>query len=406
MELVEELGMSYLVIEDRVLPENEYLCSMLGDNYIENVLECKRGYQGNETVLKYNISNMHSLVCEYDNRVMSCEELSELLEKIASIVCRARAYLLDERFFNYNPNSIYIDIETGGVNLMFIPYEIPESMMADYMHKGRYYALADFLLDKIDHKDETAVKIGYEFYRMAKEEHFNLEKFCIYMRKIITTGGSDKADNWVKNTKDLYISNDFSYDDVSDDDGCLAVEDDENNKGCSPNIRRKAGIINRIVSLFRKKKKRDKGVCPQVDGVVTVDDYWGANDDEDIIIGSGQSLLCEEEDNDNVTQYFDITSTDMHVVRWYENGREKSITLSNFPAVIGKQKEDVDLFINNPSVSRRHARLSVVQKKLFIEDLHSKNGTYLNGRKIKSGEEIMFGETDQLQFGQVLVSVV
>ncbi len=54
--------------------------------------------------------------------------------------------------------------------------------------------------------------------------------------------------------------------------------------------------------------------------------------------------------------------------------------------------------INTPDVSRRHARIDVRGSEITIEDLHSKNGTCVGGRRIKSaslkdGDEIIFGLT-------------
>ena len=62
MEITEELGANYLVLEDRVKEEDRYLLRMLTENYIKNLLSCRCGYRNEEAVLKYEVSNMHSLV--------------------------------------------------------------------------------------------------------------------------------------------------------------------------------------------------------------------------------------------------------------------------------------------------------------------------------------------------------
>lgn len=58
----------------------------------------------------------------------------------------------------------------------------------------------------------------------------------------------------------------------------------------------------------------------------------------------------------------------------FDYDEENSIT-------IGKSAE-CDVFIDNIHVSRKHARISVEGNNLFIEDLDSKNGTFLNGKRI------------------------
>lgn len=54
--------------------------------------------------------------------------------------------------------------------------------------------------------------------------------------------------------------------------------------------------------------------------------------------------------------------------------------------------------IGTPDVSRRHARIVVHGDRVTIEDLDSKNGTWINGRKITThtltnGDEILLGHT-------------
>lgn len=57
-----------------------------------------------------------------------------------------------------------------------------------------------------------------------------------------------------------------------------------------------------------------------------------------------------------------------------------------------------DIVINDPEVSRRHARLSNQGNQYIIEDLGSTNGTSINGQRLtgpymlRPGEQITFGE--------------
>ena len=50
---------------------------------------------------------------------------------------------------------------------------------------------------------------------------------------------------------------------------------------------------------------------------------------------------------------------------------------------IGRHLDLVDEAITDQNVSRRHARISVRNRQLYIEDLNSKNGTFLQGVKLK-----------------------
>jgi FHA domain len=42
----------------------------------------------------------------------------------------------------------------------------------------------------------------------------------------------------------------------------------------------------------------------------------------------------------------------------------------------------LDLCVDSSSVSRRHARLRIVGREAVLEDLGSKNGTFVNGKRL------------------------
>jgi DNA-binding winged helix-turn-helix (wHTH) protein len=65
--------------------------------------------------------------------------------------------------------------------------------------------------------------------------------------------------------------------------------------------------------------------------------------------------------------------------------------------VIGRDP-DAALWIDHPSVSRRHARVVIANGKVKLEDLGSKNGTLLNGKRIRGSRPLADG--DQIQIGR------
>jgi len=66
---------------------------------------------------------------------------------------------------------------------------------------------------------------------------------------------------------------------------------------------------------------------------------------------------------------------------------------------IGRIGYDADIEINDKKVSRQHGVIKVVDEKLFITDLASTNGIYINGKRIPSGELVPISEKDVIQIG-------
>jgi DNA-binding winged helix-turn-helix (wHTH) protein len=82
------------------------------------------------------------------------------------------------------------------------------------------------------------------------------------------------------------------------------------------------------------------------------------------------------------------------------SGRE--IPLREGDNIIGRDPE-ATVRLDLPSVSRRHARIVVSTKGAVVEDLGSKNGTFLRKDRITSTARL--ADLDELQVGSVLLTV-
>jgi hypothetical protein len=68
---------------------------------------------------------------------------------------------------------------------------------------------------------------------------------------------------------------------------------------------------------------------------------------------------------------------------------------------IGRQ--DTDLVVEDPEVSRRHAVLRSSDGSVVVEDLDSTNGTFVNGERIRS--PITVGPGDQIRVGRTTLEI-
>jgi DNA-binding winged helix-turn-helix (wHTH) protein len=69
--------------------------------------------------------------------------------------------------------------------------------------------------------------------------------------------------------------------------------------------------------------------------------------------------------------------------------------------VVGRA-EDVDICLDHESVSRRHARVVVSADRVTIEDLGSKNGTYVAGERVVAPHPLHDG--DRIRVGSVAMT--
>jgi hypothetical protein len=61
------------------------------------------------------------------------------------------------------------------------------------------------------------------------------------------------------------------------------------------------------------------------------------------------------------------------------------------PFELGRTRE-ADVFLRDHEVSRRHARFESHNGVIYLEDLKSSNGTFLNGRRVTEAIEVRAGD--------------
>ncbi|MGD9903045.1 MAG: FHA domain-containing protein, partial [Vicinamibacterales bacterium] len=76
----------------------------------------------------------------------------------------------------------------------------------------------------------------------------------------------------------------------------------------------------------------------------------------------------------------------------------RTILLGTGTNTVGRDA-DCDVYLNDPSVSRLHARIAVDGRDATVEDLDSKNGTTLRGAPVTGRAALADG--DALTFGSV-----
>jgi DNA-binding winged helix-turn-helix (wHTH) protein len=80
----------------------------------------------------------------------------------------------------------------------------------------------------------------------------------------------------------------------------------------------------------------------------------------------------------------------------------REIALEPGDNLIGRDREAV-VWIDDESVSRRHARITIGDRGASIEDLGSKNGTYVGGRRIR--EPTMLADRASVKIGPAVLKM-
>ncbi len=81
---------------------------------------------------------------------------------------------------------------------------------------------------------------------------------------------------------------------------------------------------------------------------------------------------------------------------------DREIALRPGENLLGRVDEGV-VWIESPSVSRRHARIRVESGQAILEDLGSKNGTFWRGERIST--PVALSDGDEIRLGQVCLTL-
>lgn len=79
------------------------------------------------------------------------------------------------------------------------------------------------------------------------------------------------------------------------------------------------------------------------------------------------------------------------------SGEETVINKDEFK--MGRDSRRSDFVVNNKVVGRLHAKILSVGGEYFLEDVSSRNGTFLNGIRVRSGEKVKIKHDDKITLG-------
>jgi len=113
--------------------------------------------------------------------------------------------------------------------------------------------------------------------------------------------------------------------------------------------------------------------------------------------GSGDETIISDGDETKMGELPDMgilaLGAKLTIISSVNNGEEFLLTANE---IIGGRSDDNELHLDYPGVSRKHFRAFFENDKLFMEDLGSKYGIFINKKKIEGTKELKSGDTIQI----------
>lgn len=375
-EYVRNLHYNYeRLLLEQAPEEKRYQYCVLSRSGIKGLLSCSLRYIDGAAYLYYDISSKQSIVQLFGNKLITRDWLRDFMWSLQQVRQELERYLLDGHNLIWYPEHVFQDLDSRIFSFMYIPYHKCENGLLE---------LVDFWVEHIDYEDEALVEFVYH-------AHDQMEKHGeIYLQSQI-----------FKDAEMLEKKNPAPSDEpaVKYPEPLVTVE----NEKTMISKEGKKGIF----GIFEGKKRKNREVRDNyyqvmqeaMRGYTVADEtpHYSAAEYEH----NEKTEKYQEEDYGR-TVYIEESSDPATMIHYlYSPEGKRLASLEAASLSIGKKKGEVDLVLNDLSVSRMHARIIKEGLEIYLEDLNSTNGTFKNGLRLEPYERRKLEEEDEIKCGNV-----
>lgn len=411
---VQDGGRNYLKSEP--VGEVDYIVGMFAHNDIPAFVPVSFKSLNLENYFCYNMNGLIPINQSFEMNKLTTDRIEAFLRSIIKVAKSMEEFLLP--FDRLITDEAYIYESFGKKDEFYWIYGIESGNCT-------FTGLFERLLDRVDYKDDSAVKMIYSLYQAAKESegmqgvstggslqrirekaeeilsapHMSLDMRARELIRAENERNSIKRLNGIETgTGDMACSKEIE---AADSMARRYRAEAESKKARSQRVDTEDTPKAKI-SLFKKRQNEEKSDKTMFvkSKLKKVWDYLNAD------IGSKPAKLVElqavgeDEISYNVREVRqpkpesegDVSeATTLLTGAMISNGiyclkpedtNEDNILLTEFPFFIGKSGDKTHHTIEDSTVSRFHARIDREEEELWLTDLNSTNGTFLNGIRL------------------------
>ena len=160
---------TFLTIQNIKINLQSYESKILEEETIENVIKYQIDYDGNNEILKYNISGMFSLENYLKTNKLKKKDIIFIIKSIDNVLNNIENYLLSENSIVLDPAAIMIEKEKNKSKLNFL-------MIPNYQSDFSYELskLIVKLLRHIDVEDKEGLRFAYELFVKSAKDNYTI----------------------------------------------------------------------------------------------------------------------------------------------------------------------------------------------------------------------------------------
>ena len=371
VEYVKEWMDTYLwILPDKKSPES-YEEKMIQCNPDSGWLTFSRQNKNGEEYFCYKVTGKKALNGIYAALSMGERQIRSILGQIFAVLEKGKEYLLFEDDFVLDPLYIFATLPHMTLELCYMPgYGIPL--------RNQLEGLFEYLLNRVDYEDKQAVNLVYDCYMFCMREKGGLAE----IKKILS---EDMKDN-----KNAVVSIERQLPETQ----LPEVVSKEKNRELIVATKKRA------VYTESKEESRKLEAPSYISWLAEKIFPWKRREpvliaeEEPSYTAKSGSFSLEEEDERTVLLSTLQKQVGLNII-CEQTG--EIVLLRKFPFYIGSAKEFADFIPTVEGVSRIHCCINKRDNNYYISDLNSTNGTYLNGKEVIPGKEVLLSANDELK---------
>lgn len=435
-----DLQKTYMIVKECQEELIDSYCGrMIMRGAVKGLLKCQKYRMDGEWEIWYDITSMQELEQIFAVKEIEFEELKNILLQMLFVLEEMEKCLVPDSQICFSVKYIFMDMEKEQLSFLYDYSEKKEKTTLD--------EFAEYLLEKISHDDKRSVDLAYFFYEQVQKENFSIKELESFWKREhslkLEKENTEKIE--IKTEAEINIETERKIEIAADREPEYlrepVWEEKKKSRFCWESIEGRlleGGIVCSCMGIFSifaywltgkyfelntvenscwialsglvfligvvlgavglKKQKAKEDFKPAKEMETKAED---SVEEEIYRYMTEEEMHNYDEEYDGKTVYVGnaLLNRNYCLLEKYK-GEEKRHALSGYPFFIGKDKERVNLRVADNSVSRIHARIIEENGGIYIEDLHSTNGTYLNDMLLEPHERVKLKKGDILQFGK------
>lgn len=404
-EYVRNLHCNYeRMLLDQKPEDTKYQYCILGRGGIKGLLPCSLRYINGLAYLYYDISSKQNIVQLFEGKAITREWLRDFMWSYRQIQQELDRFLLDEHNVVWYPEQIFLDLDNHTFSFMYVPY---------YEQENGFGRLVDFWVEHIDYEDEALVEFVYRVYdQLEKSGETYLQAQIFEDAKLLEQRTTEQRATEERTAEQRTTEQRVVEERTAEQ---RAIEERTTEHVVLSGASR-ADIPERqtlqpdgaagrfkLFGIFEGKKRKNKEVRDQY-RLTMQEAMAGYAVAEETVYEYQQRGNESLEEDYGKTVYIEEKQDPATLIRRLYSPEGKLLaTLDKEIFSIGKKKEEVDLVLEDLSVSRMHARIIKQGKEIYLEDLNSTNGTFKNGLRLEPYERRKLETEDEIKCGNVII---